>query len=147
MLPIESISIVRAHELEPGDFAFVHDIDRPVIIGRANDFSIAVILEVGSDWTLCEASELPGFATKIHGWSVEFEPRGAEKLDTADDKILSLAFSRRGLALVGLPPSKRGWTVVHLKDAEGPDQTHIFRKWRVVVRVGDRIEELFAKTS
>ncbi|WP_126172851.1 hypothetical protein [Altericroceibacterium xinjiangense] len=146
MLPVENISIVRARDLEPGDFAFVHDIDRPVVIGQDNDFSIAVILDLESDWPVCESVDLRGFATKIHGWSIELEPRGAEKLDTADDKILSLTLSRRGLGVVGLPPSKRGWTVVNLKEVEGPDEPHIYRKWRAVSRTGERVEELFAKT-
>lgn len=145
MLPLEQVSIVEARTLKSGEFALLHALGKPLLVGTLADHQAVVILDQSEEWAICDISELPGFATRIDGWRFEVDFASVQQLDHAGERILGLAQAGKSLGIVGLPPTKHGWSVVRLNDEDPVYPTFIFNRWRIVTGSSDRPVELFAK--
>jgi hypothetical protein len=149
MLPAGTFRIIRSHQLQPGDFGLLHDIDNaPVLVAQNGDFHIAILLT--GDLTKSntrETTDLSGAATAIDDWEFEIDYRKTCKLDIMENRSGSLVVKGDKLGIVVTPPSGFGYIVLDLMtlDTMSSGIEYGFPKWRIVKQVGDRSEILFEK--
>lgn len=151
MLPVESFRIMRAHHLECGQFALLHDFNHtPVLVGQIKEFTLAVLLEAdfGRSNTI-DVSDLTGAATTVDKFRFDGDFRNVGKVELMRSPINSLAIKGAELFILAVPPSNFGNVPVKLRDLphENSGVTYGISDWRVVHEVGDREVELFSREA
>jgi hypothetical protein len=149
MIPAQALRICAAEQLQPGQFAFLHEFDHaPAIVGKVHQHTVAVVLD--GDLAKVhsrETTDLSGAATVIQNWEAELDYTSVERLDLMDDRAGALVIQRNSLAIAATPPSGRGYVVAAVAelDHDGGTVQYGFSRWRAVYRDGLREHVLFEK--
>lgn len=150
MFPIDWTKITRAEQLRHGDFAYLLDYERElVLVGTINDIKVAIRL--GADVSKCTTltvEELSGPAFVIGNIRFEADLSSLEKLETMDERYEALVVSGKDILLVARPPSKVGYItpkVAELAEGNPSSLAFAYRNWRIVKDHGDQVVELYKK--
>jgi hypothetical protein len=144
MLDVKSLQVITPNELKSGDLAFFSINKKWGFVGALNGFAPVLFLDPTSDWRMCQANEVDGYALRVENWAIKVDPTAALKPYETDDTLLSITACDGGYGVFGVPPS--GGHPIHMALAEGYQGSPIraiFPSWRLVAKDGDHEVTLF----
>lgn len=145
MLPIDHLSIILAADLQPGDFAYLHDFkNQPALVASSQSGKVALLVSATGPYQVLADYELLGFATKVRDWRIEVDPASIQVEHAESGNRGKLVVQGAELCFLALD-AEQGWKVIKIADwpNEAPRGLIAIPRWRVVTRINDAMHVLF----